>query len=234
MITTVKKIRGIKAISFDADQTLWDFQKVMKHSLGYVLTILEEDYPEIASKLSIEKMIEIRNRVAEEMKGKTANLEEVRLEAFKTTLTETGHANDELAAFLNRIYLQHRFEDVELYEDVLPTLNILREKYRLGLLSNGNSYPARCGLDDMFSFVVFSQDIGTDKPSPRFYQIAVERAGCLKKELLHIGDSLENDVIGARNCGITSVWLNREQVKPETDVEIEYEVSSLSELLKIL
>ena len=230
----MKKINRIKAVSFDADQTLWDFQKVMRHSLGYVLKILEDEYPVIALKLSIDKMIATRDRVAEELKGKTTNLEEVRLEAFKATLAEVAHADDTLAARLNRIYLQHRFEDVELYPDVLPTLTKLRKKYSLGLLSNGNSYPTRCGLDDMFGFVVFSQDIGVDKPSPRFYRIAVEKAGCLKEELLHIGDSLENDVIGARNCGITSVWLNREQMKPETNIEIEYEISSLSELLKIL
>ena len=234
LVKSMKKIRGIKAVSFDADQTLWDFQKVMRHSLGYVLKILEDENPTIALKLSIDKMIAIRNRVAEELKGKTANLEEVRLEAFKATLTEIGHTDDTLAARLNRVYLQHRFDDVELFADVLPTLTRLREKYKLGLLSNGNSYPARCGLDDMFGFVVFSQDIGVEKPSSRFYRMAVEKACCQKDELLHIGDSLENDVIGAGNYGITSVWLNREQEIPETDIEIEYEISSLSELLKIL
>jgi putative hydrolase of the HAD superfamily len=230
----MKKIKGIKAVSFDADQTLWDFQRVMRHSLGYVLKILENESPVIASKLSIDGMITTRNRVAEYLKGKTTNLEEIRLEAFRATLAETGHTDDTLAARLNRIYLQHRFDDVELYPDVLPTLTQLRENYRLGLLSNGNSYPARCGLDDMFGFVIFSQDIGYEKPSPRFYQIAIEKAGCRKEELLHIGDSLENDVIGAKNYGITSVWLNRDRVEPETDTDIDYEIGSLSELLKIL
>jgi len=227
-------MKGIKAISFDADQTLWDFQKVMRHSLGYVLKILEDEYPAIATKLSIDRMIDTRNRIAEELKGETSNLEEVRLEAFKATLAEVGHANETLAAHLNQTYLQHRFEDIKLYPDVLPTLTKLKEKYSLGLLSNGNSYPARCGLDDMFSFIVFSQDIGFDKPHPRFYEIAVEKAGCLKKEILHIGDSLENDVFGAKECGITPVWLNRDQVKPDADMEIEYEIISLSELLKIV
>jgi len=46
-----------------------------------------------------------------------------------------------LAKYLNEIYLKHRFEDIELYDDVLPTLNALKKKYSLIIISNGNSYP---------------------------------------------------------------------------------------------
>jgi 2-haloalkanoic acid dehalogenase type II len=205
----MKKVVGVKAISFDADQTLWDFQKVMRHSLRYVLLELESADPVAAEMLDIEKMIEIRNKVAEELKGKTTNLEAIRLEAFRQTLVEIGRPDDSLAAHLNQTYLRHRFEDIELYEDVLPTLSKLRGRYKLGLLSNGNSYPASCGLDGVFSFVVFSQECVIEKPNPEFYRIAVEKAGCSKSELLHVGDSLENDVIGAADVGIRSIWLNR-------------------------
>ena len=175
----MEKIKGIQAIAFDADQTLWDFQKVMRHSLHYALSELEEADPEAASELNIEKIIEIRDRVAEEMKN-MASHEAVRLEAFKQTLVETGRPNDALALHLHQVYMQHRFEDIELYEDVLPTLTVLRKRYKLGLLSNGNNDPTRCGLDGVFTFVVFSQDYGVEKPDLEFYRIAVEEAGCSK------------------------------------------------------
>ena len=86
----MKKISGIRAISFDGDGTLWDFEKVMRHSLDYVLRELELIDSDTAGMLSIDKMIRIRNEVAEKLRGKMLNLERVRLEAFKRTLKEIG------------------------------------------------------------------------------------------------------------------------------------------------
>lgn len=228
------KLAGIKAISFDGDGTLWDFEKVMRHSLNIVLAELVKLVPEAAEKLDVEKMIEIRNRVADELKGKVINLEEVRLEAFKQTLRYINRPDDVLAAQLNELYLKHRFEDIEPYEDVLPALEALKKKYILGLLSNGNSYPERCGLDDVFRFVIFAQDCGFEKPDPRFYAAAVEKAGCSAEQLLHVGDSLQNDVAGANEAGIRSVWLNRGGAVNNTEIKPEFEIKSFSELPEIL
>ena len=68
----MKVITGIKAISFDGDGTLWDFERVMRHSLGEVLKELERLAPDIARKLDVEKMIEIRNKIDAELKGKVS------------------------------------------------------------------------------------------------------------------------------------------------------------------
>ena len=70
------KLAQIKVISFDADGTLWDFLKVMRHSLKYVLKALHEIDPESASMLDIDKMIRMRNKVANDLKGIIINLEE--------------------------------------------------------------------------------------------------------------------------------------------------------------
>lgn len=230
----MEKISGIKAISFDADGTLWDFEKVMRHSLHYVLQELHKHDSKTAAMLDIDKMIEIRSKVAEELKGRVTNLEAVRLAAFRKTLENIGRSNDTLAHQLNEVYLEHRYEDITLFSDVLPTLNKLREKYTLGLLSNGNSYPERCGLEGMFQFVVFSQDYGVEKPDPKLFNIAVEKSGYARSQLLHVGDSLETDIVGAMKTGIKYVWLNRKHVKNDLGLKINYEITSLSELPKIL
>ena len=228
------KLEQIKVISFDADGTLWDFIKVMKHSLKYVLKALHEIDPESASLLDIDKMIRIRNKVANDLKGIIINLEEVRLRAFRETLQVIKRPNDELAKYLNEIYLKHRFEDIELYEDVIPTLNALKKKYTLGILSNGNSYPELYGLDEMFQFTVFSQDYGMEKPDPLIFEVALKEANCTKQQIIHIGDSLESDIAGANNAGIKCVWVNREKKENATNLQIDYEISSLSELLEFL
>jgi len=224
----------IEVISFDADGTLWDFMKVMRHSLKHVMKAIEEIDPESAALLTIDKIITIRDRVANNLKGIVINMEEVRLRAFQETLKAIRRPNEELASYLNEIYLKHRFEDIELYDDVLPILNVLKKKYKLGILSNGNSYPEKCGLDNLFQFVVFSQDYGIEKPNKYLFEITMKEANCTSNQILHIGDSLETDIQGANNAGIRNVWLNRESKKNTLGVKVDYEITSLSELLKIL
>jgi len=169
----VSNMDTIRAISFDGDGTLWDFEKAMRQSLQHVLAELEQADPHAAAMLSIERMIEIRNSVAVELKGKTTNLEAVRLEAFRRALKDIGKPDDALADYLNRVYLKHRFEDIELFDDVLPVLKTLQMRYAIGLLSNGNSCPERTGLPGVFRFVVFSQDHGIEKPDPEIFQITM-------------------------------------------------------------
>ena len=167
----------ISAISFDGDMTLWDFQKVMRHSLKHTLVELRRQVPtERAWGLTVDEMIVIRNRLAEEVKGKIWNLEEIRRLAFERTLERIGCEDRSLAVHLNEIYLKHRFEDIELYQDVLPALDILAPHFKIGLLSNGNSYPHRCGLEGRFAFVVLSQDVRVEKPDRRIFQITARRA----------------------------------------------------------
>src|SRR6516162_9688345 len=94
----------IKAISFDGDMTLWDFDKVMRNSLAHALTELRSRLPAgICADLTVDRMIEIRNTVAEEVKGKRVTLERVRLEAFRRTIATLGSDDDRLAAHLNSI-----------------------------------------------------------------------------------------------------------------------------------
>ncbi len=138
--------------------TLWDFEKVMRHALSKVLAYLKKEVS--AAQMTIEDMIRIRNEVAESLRGEVTNLEHIRLQAFVQTLKSIGVDDANLAARLNALYLKHRFEDIELYGDVKPTLKFLNQHLPCGLISNGNSYPERCGLEDAFSFVVFSQDVG--------------------------------------------------------------------------
>ncbi len=215
--------------------TLWDFQQVMRHSLRQALLELRRLVPsQHLRDLSVEEMITIRNQVEEEVRGEVWNHEEIRLLAFERTLETLGLPDRAMAAHLNEIYLKHRFEDIELYPDVIPVLDQLAPHYTLGLLSNGNSYPERCGLEGRFTFVVFSQDVRIKKPDRRIFEITAQKAGCPVEELLHVGDSLENDVAGADDAGARTVWLNRGGMTNDTVARADYEITSLTELPGVL
>ena len=224
----------ITTISFDADGTLWDFEGVMRYALGCALVELRHLVPSVPDCLSIETLIAIRNQVAEEQKDRGLTHEAIRLEAFKRTLQFIKNPDNDIAVHLNALYLKHRFEDILLFDDVLPTLEALQGGYMMGLLSNGNTYPERCGLGGYFQFVVFAQEHGIQKPDPRLFEIAIERAGCAKRQLLHVGDSFQNDIIGAKQAGIKSVWLNRQGGSNEAEQQPDFEISSLRQLTKVL
>ena len=226
---------SISVVSFDGDMTLWDFLKVMRHSLQHALTELQKHVPtQRALQLTIDEMIYIRNQCADEVKGRIWNLEDIRKQSFERTLEYVGYPDEKLAEHLNTIYRKHRFGDIELYPDVIPTFDALASDFKLGLLSNGNTYPDRCGLEDRFAFVVFSQDVQVEKPHPKIFEITAQQAGCEFSQMLHVGDSLVNDVAGAQNVGISAVWLNREGVANDTEIQPDYEIGTLTEMTTIL
>lgn len=115
--------------------TLWNFEKVMRHSLLLALQELRRHVLNpAAAKLTVDKMIDIRNTVAADLRDTTVNLEDIRLIAFQQTLAFINWEDPALAADLNQLYLKHRFEDIELYPDVIPCFNTLENIVSLGLL----------------------------------------------------------------------------------------------------
>ena len=228
-------LTGIKAVTFDVDGTLWDFETVMRRSLGKALEELGRLEPRAASMLSVDRIVETRDRVHEELRGAVADLNQIRLESFRQVLRETGSPDDSVAWRLCKLYFEHRDTGRRPFPDARPALQALHGTYTLGVLSNGNTPPAALGLDGLFNFVVLAQEHGgAEKPDPRLFQIALEQAGCSPQELVHVGDSAENDVAGARAVGVRSVWLNRNGGQSGSDVKPDAEIASLRELAEVL
>ena len=221
------RLAGIKAISFDVDGTLWDFNGVMRHSLAQALVELES--------IDADKLIAIRDTVHLQLQGVVTDLADIRHEGFKEALKEVGRPNDALAARMNNVFFKHRRQPAQLFGDVLPALERLGKRYTLGLVSNGNTYPDSLGLGGLVCFAVFAQDHGgIEKPDPRLFEIALEKASCSPQELVHVGDSLKVDVAGAKAAGVRSVWANRNGHALDGTVTPDLEVTSLRELVEAL
>ena len=226
---------NITTISYDVDQTLIDTDRVIMRSMESVRDELVKRVPgERTRSLTVEEMWSIRDREEKDYVGKVRDFDEIRRRSFHKMLDHVGYTGPDLSTRLNEVYLEHRYNDIVPYEDVVPMLDALAPRFKLGLLSNGNNYPEYFGLAEHFDFAVYAQDIGIEKPDPRTYQIAVERAGCSLDQLLHVGDSLETDVEGAQAVGVRAVWLNRDEVPNDTGIEPDHEIYSLTELTAVL
>jgi HAD superfamily hydrolase (TIGR01549 family) len=86
------------------------------------------------------------------------------------------------------------------------------------------------GMRGFFQEIITSQQVGTKKPSPLFYEYALERAGILAEDALMIGDHVEADVRGALNAGIPAIHYNPFSI--ETDLP--HEIQHLDELRGLL
>ncbi len=80
------------------------------------------------------------------------------------------------------------------------------------------------GLWELLDGAASSAVVGEPKPSPAVFHAALELAGVEPGEALHVGDSVENDVEGARAAGVRAVLVDRTGARAPAGVEA---VSSL-------
>jgi putative hydrolase of the HAD superfamily len=125
--------------------------------------------------------------------------------------------------------------EFEPFADVAPALRALRESgLRLVVTSNWDcslsDWLGPIGLLELVDGVVTSAVVGVAKPDPAPFRRALEVAGVDAADALHVGDSPENDVKGARAAGIRAVLLSRER-EPPPGVEA---IRSLDQLPSLL
>ncbi len=125
----------------------------------------------------------------------------------------------------------------QLYPETRRTLTALQARdYRLGVISN---FDARLfgvldglGIGHFFDPIVASTRAGAAKPAPAIFQHALAAHDLRPQEALHIGDSYEMDVVGARQAGLTAVLFERSIRAQGTDAALV--VNRLDELLGLL
>ena len=102
---------------------------------------------------------------------------------------------------------------------------------RLVVVSNANgtlrAHFRRLGLDGYFTDILDSCEEGFEKPDPRLFEIALDRAGATRERTLHVGDLYQVDVVGARAAGIRGVLLDERGLYQDADCP---RVRSLREL----
>lgn len=123
-----------------------------------------------------------------------------------------------------------------LFESTTHVLTELRNKYKLGIVTNGQSSVQNKKMDTVnirehVDFVLVGGDyIG--KPHPIMYEEAIKRMNLKAEEVVFVGDIFQTDIIGAKRFGMTPIWIMSDTSRP-CSVDI-ITIRKLEELLEML
>jgi putative hydrolase of the HAD superfamily len=162
------------------------------------------------------------------------------LEAWTRTLKACDCDDPALATRARDLAWQYQWDGVRLFDDALDLLRSLQGRYPLALITNGASDLQReklqlSAIEAHFGAVLISGEVGIAKPDPAIFRFALEKLGVEADAAWHVGDNPRSDVGGAREAGLTAVWLNRAGAQwPEAGPRPEHEIRSLSELVSLL
>ncbi len=131
----------------------------------------------------------------------------------------------------------------EPFSDTVTALKRLKAKFSLNVISNIDddlfAYSS-AKMDDSFEHVITAQQVGSYKPSHRNFEVALERIGLPRNQLLHCAESLYHDITPANALGIPNAWVYRRAgkegfgaTKPASATPT-YKVTSLAALADLL
>jgi putative hydrolase of the HAD superfamily len=225
----------IKAVFFDMDNTLYDFDRCMRHGLGIAVQNLHERLPDTRGRITVEHLVRLREEIARDPEARRLNLVEARIESFRRALEQCGH-DRALAPEMAKPYFANRFQRLAPFENVPETLRQLRaRRCAVGIISNGFSLLKELGIDDLIDLRIFSEEVGVSKPDARIFEMAMARIPCACEEFMYVGDSVEHDVMGAMNAGAWTIWFNPYAAAyPDGLARPDFEIHDISEVVSVV
>ena len=215
---------------FDADQTIWDFNKTEQISLKALF-----DHFHLSDDKETKDAYEIGNLWCWDSFEKGM----ITLEKLEVLRMELFFKN------LNRPDLDAK-EAAELYSTLLGENGIMLEgaremleslgDYQKALVTNGIAKVQRGRLKDTdtlkyFQHIFISQEMGVQKPKKEFFDIVLKTIGKDKDQCIVIGDSEKSDIQGAINSGIRSIFFSPKGV---ISPNATWSVSSYKEMINLI
>lgn len=201
-------LKKVRAISLDLDDTLWPIWPVIARAEQALQDWLRPHAPDTASLLAdSEQRLALRREVQASRPEIGHDLRTLRQELIRRALQRHGESTA-LVEPAYEVFIAERMR-VELYEDARPALAWLAARFPVVAVSNGNADVHRIGLGEYFRASLSAQAFGVGKPDARIFHAAAEVAGVQPHEVLHVGDDVALDVVGALNAGLQTVWVNR-------------------------
>lgn len=223
----------IKVISFDLDDTLWPGLPTILRAEKRLFQWMSEHVPEITQQYDLYQLRDKRRALLDETPQLAHDLTQLRIRSFEQLSIEFG---------LNQEWMQSAFDvfydarqQVTLFDDVRPVLDVLVQQFKLASLTNGNADVVKTGVHHWFDYSLNSIIAGSLKSEPAIYQQLQALAGIEAYQMVHIGDDPLQDVSGAKASGALAIWLNRDDdVWQLTSCKPDAIISSLVELPSVL
>ena len=211
----------IRLITLDLDNTLWDIEKTMVRAEKELRLHLKSVSVNAFEIYCSETTSEIRERLLREQPELRSNLTEFRKLLLGEVFFRAGNSVQDSTMLANSAFNKF-FEfrnKVVFFEGAIDVLKALSERYKVYALTNGNADVKMIGIDKFLSGAVSSADVGVSKPNPKIFEAALKKAGEAASSCIHIGDDYEDDIVGANNAGMASIWLNdRSQKDPSMNL----------------
>ncbi len=159
-----------------------------------------------------------------------------RLNAWKNALSKFGISDTNLAENASEKFKQLRNTKHILFSDTVPCLCSLKNKYKLGLITNGApdiQWKKINGgnLKHYFDSIVISGEYGIGKPDARLFHQAFRELTSNKINTILVGDSIGTDIQGAKQIGLKCIWINREnRINNSKNLQPDFEINSLKEI----
>ena len=234
----------IKTVFFDLDNTLCDSDTAWQTATRETFQLLRKREPDVSVEAITKAWTTVHQKLFQQLNAGKGSMAALRDSRFQCLFTELGLPQGTITTELNDFLSSRYLTSLRLYEDV-SVLEALHA-YHVGIVTNGAhdthtdsqfSKVQHLGLSERIQSLTISDEVGVRKPNIKVFKVACERAGVLTKEVLFVGDSIKNDIVGANHAGMTSVLINRKSdgLIPETgDERPDYVVSNLHDVLSCL
>ena len=221
-------------VLFDADDTLFDFQK--SEDFSFRKTFLDCG---LSYGMDIKRRYDdINGALWDEYNRGAIAKEYLEVTRFQRLFGAFGITRD--PDQFNEIYLTNLAENSFLLVGVEEVCRALYQECRLAIVTNAVSRVAhrkieKSSLGQYISDVFVSDDIGVQKPMPEFFDHVVSRLRNYdKSRMIVVGDSLTSDIQGGANSGLATCWFNPLKKPNSTPITPTYEIRMLAELLPIV
>lgn len=227
----------IKLVIFDADNTLIDFLKCERDALKSVFDHFRIELTNEAINL----FSQIDNSLWRNGKwnNELVNSLDIPIKRFEILFKQLSLNNIDFE-LANKIFM-NRFANTNYpLEDADEIVEYLyKKKITVCVATNGLvklQYPRiiNTNFGKYIKRIVVSEEVKKNKPSPEIFHEILKLENILSENAIVVGDSLPNDILGAKNAKIKSIWFNPNKLINKTEIVPTYEINSLLEIKTIV
>jgi len=226
-------------VFFDLDHTLWDFNANAEETLKEIYRFFNLESKAISTFQQFYSIYINHNATLwSRFEKGYISVEELKWKRMWRTLLDFQIADERLSKEMSEYFLKILPQKKRVFEYTYEILEYLTEKkYSLHLITNGFEKTQKiklesAGLTKYFKNVVTSEISNSVKPKKEIFEYAIAKAKCSMKESIMIGDNLNADILGAKNAGMDSVFVNH--INAEANEAPTYTIHHLKELESIL